>query len=198
MSVTWKGKFALFRRSATWGNVRLVSKTQLQSFVPPWKFFKGRRGKLIALDHLGTLFSHSVVAHSLRPHGLQHTRFPCPSPSPEVCSNSSPLSWWCYPTISSSVVLFSCLQSFPASESFPMSWVFTSGGQSFGDSASASVLPMNIQDWFSLGLTGLNSLQSKGLSSVFSWTTVQKPQFFSTQPSLWSNSHIYTWLLEKP
>ena len=103
-------------------------------------------------------FSHSVVSNSLRPHGLQHTRLPCPSPTPGVYSNSCPLSWWCHPTISSSLVPFSsCLQSFPASGSFPMSQFFTSGGQSFGVSASASVLPMNIQDWFPLRLTGLIS-----------------------------------------
>ena len=143
------------------------------------------------------LFSHSVVSDSLLPYGLQHARPPCPSLSPEVCSNSCPLSWWCYLTVSSSVVpLFSCPQSSPPSESFPMSWHFTSGGQSIGASASASVLPMNIQGWIPLGLTGLISLLSKGLSRVFSSTTVQKHQFLGAQPSLWFNSHICTWLLE--
>ena len=132
------------------------------------------------------------------PHGLQHARLPCPSPTPRACSNSCPSSWWCYSTILTSVVPFaSCLQSFPASGSFPMSQFFASSGQSIGTSASASVLPMKIQDWFPLGLTGLISLQSKGLSRVFSNTTVQKHQFFCAQPSLWSNSHIRTWLLEK-
>ena len=117
---------------------------------------------------------------------------PCPSPSPVACSNSCPLSRWCFPTISSSVIPFSsCLQSFPESGSFPMSQFFTSGGQSIGVSASTSLLPMNIQDWFPLGLTGWLSLQSKGFSRVFSNTTVQKHQFFSTQLSLWSNSHPY-------
>ena len=145
------------------------------------------------------LFSRSVTSNSLRPHGLQHARLPCPSPSPRVCPNSCPLSQWCHPTISSSVVPFSsCLQSFPASRSFPMSWPFTSCGQSIGASISASVLPMNIQDWSPLGLTGLISLQSKGLSRAFSNTTLQKHQFFSAQPSLWSSSHSRTWLLEKP
>ena len=116
-----------------------------------------------------------------------------------VYSNSCPLSQWCHSTILSSVVPFSsCLQSFQASGSFPMSQFFASGGQSIGVSASASVLPMNIQDWFPLGLTGWICLQSKGLSRVFSNTTVQKHQFFGTQLSLWSNSHIHTWLLEKP
>ena len=137
------------------------------------------------------------MSDSLWPHGLQYIRLSCPSPSPGACSNSRPLSQWCYPTISSSVVHFSCLQSFPPSQSFPMSWLFTSGGQSIGASASASVFPMKIQDWFPLGLTGLISLQSKELSSLFSSTTVWKHQFFSAQPSLWSNSHNHTWWLEK-
>ena len=129
----------------------------------------------------------------------QHSRLPCPLPTPRACSNSYPLSQWCHPTISSSVVLFnSCLQSFPASGSFPMSQFFASGSQSIKVSASTPVLPMNIQDWFPLGLVGLISLLSKGLSRVFSSTTIQKHQFFGTQPSLWSSSHIYTWLLEKP
>ena len=134
----------------------------------------------------------------LRPHGLQHTRPPCPSPKPGVYSNSCALSRWWHPTISSSVIpSSSSLQSFPESGYFQMSQFFTSGGQSTGASASASVLPMNIQDWFHLGWTGLISLQSKAFSRVFSNTTVQKHQFFSSQPSLCSNSHIHTWLLEK-
>ena len=139
--------------------------------------------------------SCSVVSDCLQPHGLQHTRLPYPPPTPRVCSNSCPLSQWCLPTISSSVVPFSShLQSFPASGSFPMSQFFPSGGQGIG--ASASVLPMNTQDWFTLGFTGWISLQSKGLSTVFSNITVQKHQFFSAQSSLWSNSHIHTWPLE--
>ena len=141
------------------------------------------------------LLSSSVMSDFLQPHGLQHARLPCPL-SPRVCSDSCPLSQWCHPTISFSVVpLSSYLQSFPASGSFPMSQFFASGSQSIG--ASASVLPVNIQGWFPLGLTGLISLLSKGLSRVFSNTTVQKHQFFSAQPSLWFNSHICTWLLEK-
>ena len=115
-------------------------------------------------------------------------------PSPGACWNSCPSSWWCHPVILSSVIPFSCLQSFPASGSFLMSWLFPSGGQSIGASALASVLPMNIQGWFPVGLTSLISLQSEGLSRVFSNTTVQKHQFFGTQPSLWPNSHIYTWV----
>ena len=125
------------------------------------------------------LLSPSIMSNSLWPHGLQHARLPCPSPTPRACSNSYPLSRWCHPTISSSVVPFSsCLQSFPESGSFPMSQFFASGGQSIAVLASASVLPMNIQDWFPLGLTGWNSLQSKRLSRVLSNTTVQKHQFF--------------------
>ena len=138
------------------------------------------------------LFSHSVVSDSLWPHVLQHNSFPCPSLSPGVCSNSLPLSRWCYPNISSSVTLFSsCPQSFPASGSFPMGGLFTLGGQSIGASTSASVLAMSIQSWFPIELTCLISLLSKGLSRVFYITTVWKNQFFSTQPSLWSNSHMY-------
>ena len=144
-------------------------------------------------------FSHSVVSDSLRPHELQHTRPPCPSPTPGVHSNSHPLSRWCRPAISSSVVPFSsCPQPLPASESFPISQLFTWGGQSIGVSASASVLPMNTQDWSPLEWTGWISLQSKGLSRIFYNTTVQKHQFFGAQPSWQSNSHIHTWPLEKP
>ena len=135
----------------------------------------------------------------LWPQESQHARPPCPSPTPGVHSNSCPSSWWCHPVISSSVVPFSsCLQSLPASESFPMSQLFTWSGQSIGVSASASVLPTNTQDWSPLGWTGWISLQSKGLSRVFSNTTVQKHQFFCTQLSSQSNSHIHTRPQEKP
>ena len=129
-------------------------------------------------------FSHSVVSDSLRPHELQHTRPPCPSPTPRVYPNPCPLSQWYHPTISSSVIPFPCPQSFPASGYFPMSQLFTSGGQSIGVSASASALLINTRDWSPLGWTGWISLQSKGLSRVFSNTTVQKHQFFGTQLSL--------------
>ena len=130
-------------------------------------------------------FSHSVISDSLRPHGLQHTRPPCPSPTPRAYSNSCPSSQWCHPTISSSVIPFSCLQFFPSSGSFPMSSQFFSlGGQRIGVSTSTSVLSMNIQDWSPLGWTGWISFQSKGLSRVFSNTTVQKHQFFCAQLSL--------------
>ena len=145
----------------------------------------------------GLLFDCSVVSDSLWHHGLEHSRLPCPSLSPEVCSKSCPLSQWCHPTISSFITPFSSLlQSFPVSEYFLVNQFFASGGQSIG--ASASVLPMNIQYWFPLGWTGWISLLSKGLQRVFSSTTVWKHQFFSTQLTLWSNSHIHTWLLEKP
>ena len=144
-------------------------------------------------------FSCSVVSNSLRPHEPQHPRPPCPSPTPGVHPNPCPLSWWCHPTISSSIVPFSsCPQSFPASGSSPMSQLFSWGGQSTGLAASTSVLPMNTQDWSSLGRTGWISLQSKGLSRVFCNTTAQKHQFFGTQLSSQSNSHIHRWPLEKP
>ena len=128
------------------------------------------------------------MSDSLWPHGVKHTRLPCSSLSPEVCSNSCPLSWWCHPTISTSIAPFSsCPQSFPASGFFPWNQFFASGGQSIA--ASAPVLPMNIQDWFPLGLTSLISLLSQGLLRVFSSTTIWKHQFFGAQPSLWSSSH---------
>ena len=144
-------------------------------------------------------FSCLVVSDSSWPHGLQHAKPPCPSPTPGIYSNSCPLSRWCHPTISSSVVPFSsCPQSFPASGSFPLSQLFSSGGQNIGILASTSVFPMNTQDWSPLGWTGWISLQSKGLSRVFSNTTVQKHQFFGPELSSQSNSHIHTWPLEKP
>ena len=144
-------------------------------------------------------FSCSVMSDSLWPHESQHARPPCPSPTPGVHTNSCPSSWWCHPAISSSVVPFSsCPQSLPASGSFPMSQFFTWGGQSIGVSALASFLSMNTQDWSPLGWTGWISLQSKGFSRVFSNTTVQNHQFFGTQPSSQSNSHIHTWPKYKP
>ena len=144
-------------------------------------------------------FSSSVMSDSLQPHEPQHTRPPCPSPTPGVHPNPCPLSRWCHPTISSSVVPFSsCPQSFLASGSFQMSQLFASGSQGIGLSASTSVLPMNTQDWYPLRWTGWFSLQSKGLSRDFSNTTVQKHQFFGTQLSSQSNSRIHTWPLEKP
>ena len=145
------------------------------------------------------LSSHSLVSDSLWPHGLQHIRPPCPSLTPRACSNSCPSSRWCHPTIPSSVIpFFSCLQSFPALGSFQMNQFFTSGGQSIGVSVSVSVLAKKIQGWFPLGFTGRISLQSKGFSRVLSNTTAQKHQFFGAQLSLQSNTHIHTWVLEKP
>ena len=144
------------------------------------------------------LFSCSVMSYTLWPHGLHHARIPCPSLSPRVCSNSCPLSWWRHPTISSSITHSPHALNLPASGSFPVSWLFPSDGQSIGALASASVLPVNIQGWFPLGLTGLCFLLSKGLSRVFSRTSVWKHKIFGTQPSLWSNSQIYTWQVEKP
>ena len=141
--------------------------------------------------------SRSVMSSCLWPHGLQHSRLPCPSLSPRVCSDSCPLNQWCHPPISFFVAPFSsCPQFCPASGSFPVSWLFTSYGQNIG--ASASVLPVNIHAWFPFIVTGLISLLSKKLSWIFSSIKVQKHQFLSTHPSLWLNSHIHTWLLEKP
>ena len=169
--------------------------------ITGWHGFQGLKRKFDeptypSLQFSSVQFSRSVVSKALQLHGRKHARLPCPSPTPGACSNSCPLSRWCHPTISSSVVPFSsCLQSFPASGSFPMSLFFTSSGQSVG--ASTSVLPMNIQDWFPLGLTDWISLPSKGLSRIFSNTTVQRHQLFGTELSLWSNSHIHTWLPQK-
>ena len=143
-------------------------------------------------------FSHSVVSYSFWPRELQHSRPPCPSPTPGVHPNPYPSSWWCHPTILSSVIPFSFPQSFPASGSFQMSQLFASGGQNIGVTTLTSILPMNSQDWSLSGWTGWISLQSKGLSRVFSNTTVQKHQFFSAQLSSQSDSHIHTWRLEKP
>ena len=144
-------------------------------------------------------FNCSVMSNSLQPLGLQHARLPCPSPTSKAYPNSCPLSQWCHLTISCSVIPFSfCLQSFPTSGSFPMSQLFTSGGQNIRLSASTSVFPMNTQDWAPLGWTGWISLDTKGLIRVFSNTTVQKHQFFGAQFSSQSNSHIHMWLVEKP
>ena len=154
---------------------------------------------LSAISGGSVQFTRSVVSNSLQPHGLQHARLPCPSPTPGAYSNSCPSSRWCHPTISSSVIpVSSCLQFFLPSRSFPVSQFFASGNQNIGVSTSSSVLPMNIQGWFSLILIGL-ILQSKVLSRVFFSTTVRRHVFFTTQPFLWFyGSHIHTWLLEKP
>ena len=158
-----------------------------------------RKHPFLCFEIQSVQFSRSVVSDSLRPHESQHARPPCPLPTPGVHSNSCPLSQWCHPAISSFIIPFSSSpQSLPAAGSFPMSQLFAWSSQSIRVSASASVLPMNTQDWSSLEWTGWISLQSKGLSRVFSNTTVQKHQFFSIQPSSQSNSHIHTWPLEKP
>ena len=163
------------------------------------KWSRGPSPNMNLHDVILCRFSVAQSCLTLQPHRLQHVRLPCPSPSPRTCSNSGPLSWWCHPTILSSVIPFSSrLQSFPASGSFPTSQFFTPGGQGIGASASVSVFSMNIQGWFPLRLTGLIPLKSKGLSRVFSNTTIQKYQFFNSHPSLWSNSPIHTWILEKP
>ena len=184
----------VYETSASFKVAQLMSHFATLLELPLFKLYFPRDG-----THLVSLqFSCSVMSGSLQPHELQHARLPCPSPTPRVYSNSCPSSWWCHPAITSSVIPFSShLQSFPASGSFQMSQFFTSGGQIIGVSASASVLPMNIQDWFPLGWTAWISLLSKGCSRVFSNTTVQKHQFFGAQLFLYSNSHIHTWLLEK-
>ena len=185
--------FGYYKGWYTWN---IESRKRLKLYTDSW----ASRNSLSVWSVSSVQFSSvAVMSDSLWSHGVQHARPPCPAPTPRVYSNSCLLNWWCHPTISSSVVPFSpLLQSFPASGSFPMSQLFMSGGQSSGVSPSTSVLPKNIQDWSPLGWTGWISLQSKGLSRVFSNTTVQKHQFFSAQVSLKSSSHIHTWLLEKP
>ena len=161
--------------------------------LPILCWIKVVRGGILVL----LLVNHLVMSNSLWPDGLQHTWLPCASPSPRVCPNSCLLTW--VGSLSISVTPFSsCPQTFPESGSFPMSQLFELGCETIGTSTSGTVLPMNIQDWFPLGLMGLISLLSKGLSRVSSSTTVWKHQFFGAQPSLWFNSHIHTWLLEKP
>ena len=163
---------------------RSMGSTEWQELVGAVTFYS-RFIYSVLIQFSSVQFSRSVMSDSLQPHEPQHARPPCPSPTPRVHPNPCPLSQWCHPTISSSVVPFcSCPQSFQASGSFPMSQLFAWGGQSNGVSASASVLPVNTQDWSPLGWTGWISLQSKGLSSVFSNTTVQKHQFFSAQLSI--------------
>ena len=174
----------------------LVVFSKWKSLGHVWLFVTPRT---VSVQFSSIQFSRSVVSDSLQPHESQHTRPPCPSSTPGVHSNSRPSSLWCNPAISSSVVPFSSFpQSFPASESFPVSQLFAWGGQSTGVSALASFLPKNTQGWSPSEWTGWISLQSKGLSRVFSNTTVQKHQFFGTQLSSQSNSHIHTWPLEKP
>ena len=188
LHIFWDYSFLGYIFLAQRGNVHLPVPLKSLMTTPQGDFTNRlcrKRHRILWLIFQLVQFSCSVMSDSLRPHELQHTRPPCPSPTPGVYPNSCPLSQWCHLTISSSVVPFSsCLQSFPTSGSFQTSQFFASGGQNIGVSASTSVLPMNIQDWFPLGWTGWISLQSKGLSRVFSYTTVQKHQFFSAQLSL--------------
>ena len=178
---------------------RSLERSPVLSSFNFWKAFEGNTVRSLSPNPSSVQFSRSVVSDSLQPHEVQHARPPCPPSTPGVYLNSCPLSRWCHPTISSSVIPFSSRpQSFPASGSFQMSQLFASGGQSIGVSASASVLPMNTQDRSPLGWTGWISLQFKGLWRVFSNTTAQKHPFFGAQLSLQSNSHIHTWPLEKP
>ena len=170
---------------------KLMRKGEAENFLRLWIIFHS------SVQFSSIWFSHSVVSDSLQPHELPHARSPCPSPTPRVYSDSCLSSRWCHLTISSSVILFSCPQSLPASGSFSMSQLFAWSGQSIGVSASVSVPPLNTQDWSPSGWTGWISLHSKGLSRVFSNTTVQKHQFFSAQLSSQSVSHIHTWPLEK-
>ena len=195
MSYIWKseGQLLVILRKSNWISIfhhtlksipHRLKQLHMKEIIPPFSSFQ---------------FSRLVVSNSLRLHESQHARPSCPSPTPRVYSNSCPLSQWCHPAISFSVVPFSsCPQSLPASGSFPMSQLFAWGGQSIGVSASISVPPMNTQDWSPLGWTSWISLQSRGLLRVFSSTTVQKHQFFGTLLSLQSNSHVHTWPLEKP
>ena len=179
--------------STHWSQIRL--KITIVAALSTW--INSINKCLFNVDYvLWLFFSLSVMSDSLWPHGLQCTRLPCLSQSPRVCANSCPLSWWCHPTISVSP-FSSCLEPFPVSGSFPLSWLFASGGLSIGASASATVLPKNIKVWNPVGLTGLISLLSKGISKVFSSTTIQKHQFFSPQPFFFlPNSHIHTWPLD--
>jgi len=189
------------QRNFSWSRWELILWLGIEARAPALEAWglRCQNTKVVPAIKIFFQFSLSLMSDALWPHELQHSRPPCPSPTPRVHSNSCPLSQWCHPTISFSVVPFSSyLQSFSASGSFQMSHFFTSGGQSIGVSASATLLPMNVQDWFPLGCNGWISLQSKGLSRVFSNTTVQKHQFFGPQLSSRSNSYIHTWLLEKP
>ena len=187
-SKSWRSSLTLFSRSSivlhfTFKFVYLFFQLAIITPCKPHWLWYCHCAKLDY--HSSVQFSSSVVSDSLWTHGLHHTRLPCPPPTPRAGSNSCPLSRWCHPTISSFIAPFSsCLQSFPASGSSLMSQFFTLVGQSIGASASAAVLPMNIQDWLPLGLTGWVSLQAKGLSSIFANTTVQKHQFFGAQLSL--------------
>ena len=187
---TYTDKGILLSHEMEWIWISWSEVDEPRAWYTEWNKTKPKNTSIICSVQI----SRSVVSNSLRPHESQHTRPPCPSPTPTVHSNSCSLSRLCHPSISSSVIPFSsCPLSLPSSGSFPMSQLFTWSGQSIGVSALASVLPMNTQDWSPLRWTGWISLQSKGLSRVLSNTTAQKHQFFSAQLSSQSNSHIYTW-----
>ena len=208
ISTSLSNVICLFSNLMLWNPLALVGHvTHTHTIYNFWNFLHSFKishifhslRKRLEIGDTAVQFSSSVMSNSLRPHESQHTRPCCPSSTPGVHPNLCASSQWCHPAISSSVIPFSsCPQSLPASGSFPMSQLFTWGGQSSGVLASASVLPMNTQDWSPSGWTGWISLQSKGLSRVFSNTTVQKHQFFSTQLSSQSNSYIHIWPLEKP
>ena len=198
-NTTWMENRAVLAGNSGLG-VRVDNKGEQEELLLWWNY--SVMTVMVSVQISSVQFCCSFVSDSSQHHGLQHARPPCPSPTPGVYSNSSPLSWWYHPAISSSVIPFSsCLQTFPASGSFSLSQFFTSGGQDTVVSASASYLPMNIQDWFPLGWTGWISLQSKGLSRVFSDTTVKSISSlalnFLSEGHTWL-SHIHTWLLEKP
>ena len=194
LSWSWPYVLSNIQQPALWAGFKLLGRT-CENTTRETRYSLHTMEQYKKSNTLGktsvSQFSYSVMSNSSRPHGNQNAGPPCPSPTPGSCSNSCPSSQWCHPTISSSIMPFSsCLQSFPASGSFPMIQFFTSGGQSIGASASILVLPMNTQDWSPLGQTGLISSQSKGLSRVFSNTTVPKHQFFGAQLSLWFSSLI--------
>ena len=184
----------LYRVGHDWSDLTAAAEREIKETIP----FTIATKRILRNQFSSVQFNCSVMSDSSRPHELQQARPPCPSTTPGVHSDSRPLGQWCYPAISSSFVPFSCPQSLPASESFPMNQLIAWGGQSTGVSVLASFLPKKSQDWSPSEWTGWISLQSKGLSRVFSNTTVQKHQFFCAQPSSQSNSHIHTWLLEKP
>ena len=190
-----------FTRDVTgYGFWEVLSMLPLGDWADPWELQCFNPSSATSLIFIKVVAVQSLCPSLCNPMGLQHIRLCCPSLSPGVCSDSCPVNQWCYLTISFSTILFSfCLQSFPASGSFTLSWLFMSGCPGIGASALASLLPMNIQGWFPLGLTGFISLQSKGLSRVFSNTTTHQGSNSSgLKPSLRSNSHIHTWPLEKP
>ena len=194
MSISWRLVKKSYIIATQWKSWYRTMDHNVNIQLLPLKYLYNHK----LIDYSSAQLSRSVASDSLRHLGPQHTRPPCPSPSPGICPSSCPLHSWCHPAISFSDVFSFCPQSFPALQTFPMSWLFTSDDQNIGASASASVFPMNIQGWFPLRLTGLISLLSKGLSGVFSSTTVRRHQFFGILTSLQSSSHNHTWPLGRP